>query len=99
MRIPKAVTIGKRKYRVQDVESFPNTPHRARISYALRLIQLAKKTGVTKRKLTAIERHTAFWHEVFHGVLYDMRDPREKDEALVDGLSVRVAKIIRQMEA
>lgn len=99
MRIPKTVNIGKRKYRVQDVESFPGTPYRAKIFYPDRLIQVAKRTGVTNRKLTAIERHTAFWHEIVHGALYDMRDPREKDEALVDGVSVRIAKIVRQMEA
>ena len=35
-----------------------------------------------------------FWHEVTHAILYDMGDPRWKDEKFVEGFSKRLNEVV-----
>lgn len=99
MKVPKEVQIGKTNYRVHNKTGFGSSPVVGQIDYALRTILLASHGGVTKKKRTPAQLQNTFWHEVTHGILKDMESPLEANEKFVGALSLRIAKVVRQLEA
>jgi hypothetical protein len=38
---------------------------------------------------------TTFWHEVVHGILYDMGSRKNSDEIFVHGIATRLAQVVK----
>lgn len=93
--IPKKVRIGKRTYSVTTVRAFHKQTHTGVVYPKDAKIVLARRGGFTDFKLPPAERECDFWHEVTHAILYDMKDPRWKDERFVIGFSKRLTAAIR----
>lgn len=91
----KTIKIGKSKYGVVTVTTLPS--RMAEINYVTKTITLASRCGYTKIKYPIKERQTAFWHEVVHGILKDMRNPLEGSEKFVEAFSERLTDVIRQV--
>lgn len=91
----KTIKIGKSKYGVATVTTLPS--RMAEINYVTKTITLASRCGYTKIKYPIKERQTAFWHEVVHGILKDMRNPLEGSEKFVEAFSERLTDVIRQV--
>jgi hypothetical protein len=91
----KTIKIGKSKYEVVAVTTLPS--RMAEINYATKVIKLASTCGYTKIRYTKKERREAFWHEVVHGILKDMRNPLEGNEKFVEAFSERLTGVITQV--
>lgn len=91
----KTIKIGKSKYEVAAVTTLPS--RMAEIDYTTKKITLATRCGYTKIKYPIKERQIAFWHEVVHGILKDMRNPLEGSEKFVEAFSERLTDVIRQV--
>ncbi len=89
--------IGKTNYKINVVEAFYNEVIVAEIDYHTKTITVAKKGGITRTPLTQTEIEESFWHEVVHGILKDMGHNLESNEEFVDGVAVRLYKIIKQV--
>jgi hypothetical protein len=90
MEIPKKFEIGTRKWRViVDNGALPTGtygmchPVHATIRVETRATKLMTES---------------FWHEVTHGILDDMKDPRWNDEKFVTAFSKRLAQVIHTAE-
>ena len=93
MKIPKAITVGKTRFRLVKVRSLNRPPSYGRISYADNTITLATHS-IHHEAYDRRGRATAFWHEAVHACLCDMDIPlRMHDEKFVDALAVRLAQI------
>ena len=87
--VPTAVTIGKRKIKVELCDQvFVGTEEcRGAFDYEAGHIAIAKQA--------ATRQHNTLWHEMTHAILYDMgRYKLTKDEVFVTGLSSRLHKAI-----
>ena len=89
--------IGKSNYKVQTIEAFQNKVIVAQIDYDNKTITLAKRGGVSHQPRTKQQIEHAFWHEAVHGILEDMQSPLERNERFVDGIAVRLMKLIKQV--
>ena len=72
----------------------PNPLVRGNISYDKRVIKIADRVGVPLRRRADSARVRTFWHEVVHGILYDMGSSKFKDEVFVDGIATRITQVI-----
>ena len=91
------VTIGKTRYTVEVVDRFPRSTAVAKINYEDRTIKLAQHGALSGRALSQREMIDAFWHEVVHGILYDMDNMLTRNEAFVEGVSSRLSKLLTQV--
>ena len=90
--LPKYVVIGKRRYVVRRDPTLTATAL-ARIHVGrAKLIQITTKPGVSRDEI-----EEAFWHEITHGVLRDMRHERWADERFVPAFAKRLSSVIKQM--
>lgn len=93
MIIPRAFTVGKKRYVIEWVRALFSPPCYGRTFFSTRRIKLAAANGHGKRYTTK-ERDIAFWHETVHTCLEDMGVPvQEHDEKFVQALAVRLAQV------
>lgn len=93
--IPRKMRIGNRQYSVEIVEAMLQKRHRGLINYEDRTIRLGLRSNVTHKRYPVTEVQETFWHEVIHGILYDMgRDTLNRDEKFVTEFAYRLTKAI-----
>lgn len=95
MKMPRNIKLGKTRYVVVEPVEMSMKAIKGNIDFALKWIRVAKQCNVSKRKYSEKERAETFWHEVTHGILFDMGDPRAFDEKFVTAFSRRLNDAIR----
>lgn len=94
MKIPKQVTVGKKKYGVRVVRTLGRGLKRGFIEYGPQRITLATH-DVYSLPYAASEKRETFWHELTHAILKDMgRDELCSNERFVSSFSGRLSKAI-----
>lgn len=91
----KTLNVGRTKYTLHTVDGIHHGLL-GEIDYSQRTITLATK-AFNGAKLSAAEREQAFWHEVVHAVLYDMRSALESNERFVDLFADGLTQVIKQV--
>jgi hypothetical protein len=97
MPIPNNIKIGTCWYEIKQPAKMQRTATRGCIAYGDE-IEVAKQCNVTGKRYTDKQRAETFWHEVTHGILYDMGHPMYDDEAFVDAFSKRLNNAIHSAE-
>ena len=96
MKIPKQVTIGKTKIKINQPVSLMVGEQACRGCFcrASNEIDVAKKDvhGFTFNKA---ERSETFWHEITHAILHDMKNKLSYDEKFVTAFSQRLDQAIK----
>jgi hypothetical protein len=89
MIIPQKFRIGTKRYKIEMHESHPRR-YGSLIPEGQRIL-LYRVTG---GKPNNDERMSdTFWHEVTHAILWEMDDPRWKDEVFVKAFSKRLNQV------
>ncbi len=91
----KSINVGRTKYTLHTVDAL-HDGLLGEIDYSKRTITLATK-AFNGAKLSAAERDQAFWHEIVHAVLYDMRSTLESNERFVDLFADGLTQVIKQV--
>jgi len=96
MKIPKQVTIGKTKIKIDQPESLRVNKQACRGCFdrADNSIDVAKK-DVRGNKYDKDERSETFWHELTHAILYDMGNKLTHDEKFVTAFADRLDQAIK----
>ena len=96
MKIPKQVTVGKKKIEVLQYKTVTIGKQACRGSYHTleKKIRLAKK-DLQGNTFTKNERSETFWHELTHAILHDMNHKLTFNEKFVIGFSQRLDQAIR----
>lgn len=93
--IPKHVTIGRRLYTVQLVSDIDGERHTMGvIEYGPQRIQIRTTSVRQSVPRAAQKQRSTFWHELTHGILYDMGHKLHSDERFVTQFSNRLHKAI-----
>ena len=93
--IPRKMRIGNKQYSVEIVEAMLEKRVMGRISYTAQTIKLGRRSNVTRKTFAPEQVQESFWHEVIHGILYDMgRDTLNRDERFVTEFAHRLTKAI-----
>jgi hypothetical protein len=92
--IPTSIRIGKTCYKVECLDRMPSAVVVGRISYGTCTIKIADRSGSPIRRRSEKAKLATFWHEVVHGILYDMGSRKERDEAFVDGIAKRIVQVL-----
>ena len=92
--LPKTFKIGRHTYVVHSPTMMAKPATRGEICYEMGSIQVGKQCNVTLRKYSKKERAEIFWHEVTHGILFDMGHPLAFNEKFVDAFSKRLNNAI-----
>ena len=79
---PTNLKIGKRRYTVQVQRRFRKSVM-GQINYYTQQIAIATHSGITGRQFRPAELQDTFWHEVTHGILYEMDHPYHRNEKFV----------------
>lgn len=85
--------IGKTTYSVSWPDTLEPPLTRGRIDYTAKTIQVAQRAGQPRRRREVRGVQHTFWHEVVHGILYDMGSRKYRDEAFVDELAKRIMQV------
>lgn len=90
MEIPKSFKIGSRAWQVRaDNTRLPKGMYGVCYPrYEVIRIEVRAPQDMTE----------SFWHEVTHAILFDMQDPRWKNEVFVTAFSKRLTQVIRTAE-
>lgn len=96
MKIPKQVTIGKTKIKIDQPESLRvgKQPCRGCYDRADNSIDVAKQ-DVRGYKYDKDERSETFWHEITHAILHDMKNQLSYNEKFVTAFSQRLDQAIK----
>ena len=96
MRIPKEVTIGKTKVKINQPVSLMvgDQPCRGCFCRKGNEIDVAKK-DVKGYTFSKAERSETFWHEITHAILHDMKNKLSYDEKFVVAFSQRLDQAIK----
>jgi len=96
MKIPKQVTIGKTKIKIDQPESLRvgKQPCRGCYDRADNSIDVAKQ-DVRGYKFDKDERSETFWHEITHAILHDMKNQLSYNEKFVTAFSQRLDQAIK----
>jgi hypothetical protein len=89
--------IGKTQYDVSWPDTLEPPIVRGRIDYRAATIQIAKRAGSPRRARSPKGLNHTFWHEVVHGILYDMGSRKYRDEQFVDELAKRIMQVREQL--
>lgn len=89
--------IGKTTYNVSWPDTLEPPLTRGRIDYTGKTIKVALRAGQPRRVRTATGKAHTFWHEVVHGMLYDMGSRKYRDEVFVDELAKRIVQVGDQL--
>ena len=96
MKIPKQVTIGKTKIKIDQPVSLMvrGTPCHGCFDRADNSIDVAKK-DVRGNRYDKDERSETFWHEITHAILHDMKNQLSYNEKFVTAFSQRLDQAIK----
>ena len=96
MKIPKQVTIGKTKIKIDQPVSLMvrGTPCHGCFDRADNSIDVAKQ-DVRGNRYDKDERSETFWHEITHAILHDMKNQLSYNEKFVTAFSQRLDQAIR----
>ena len=96
MKIPKEVTVGKTKIKINQPVALMVGDQACRGCYdrAGSEIDVAKK-DVHGYKFSKAERSETFWHELTHAILHDMKNKLSYDEKFVVAFSQRLDQAIK----
>ena len=96
MKIPKQVTIGKTKIKIDQPVSLMvrGTPCHGCFDRADNSIDVAKQ-DVRGNKYDKDERSETFWHELTHAILHDMKNQLSYNEKFVTAFSQRLDQAIK----
>ena len=96
MKIPKQVTIGKTKIKIDQPVSLMvrGTPCHGCFDRADNSIDVAKQ-DVRGNRYDKDERSETFWHEITHAILHDMKNQLSYNEKFVTALSQRLDQAIK----
>ena len=83
MLIPATIKIGSTPFTVYQPRYSPMKGTYGAINYTLGTIHVAKRCPYGDKLRTPRQRSETFWHEVVHGILFDMDSPLHKDERFV----------------
>ena len=92
MKFPKKIVIGKTRYAI--VRKTTRLSDLGCINFAEKTIYLSVKDARGNRLLNS-EREETFWHEVIHGVLYDMKHKLCYNEQFVTMFARRLSGAIK----
>lgn len=96
MKIPKQVTVGKTKIKINQPTALMvgNQPCRGCFCRKDNEIDVAKK-DVKGFAFSKAERSETFWHELTHAILHDMKNKLSYDEKFVVAFSQRLDQAIK----
>ena len=96
MKIPKQVTIGKTKIKIDQPVSLMvrGTPCHGCFDRADNSIDVAKQ-DVRGNRYDKDERSETFWHEITHAILHDMKNQISYNEKFVTAFSQRLDQAIK----
>ena len=96
MKIPKQLTIGKTKIKIDQPTSLMvgNKPCRGCFCRKSNEIDVARK-DIQGNYFSREERSETFWHEITHAILHDMKNKLSYDEKFVTAFSQRLDQAIR----
>ena len=96
MKIPKQVTVGKTKIKIDQPVSLmvDKTGCRGSFDRSDNSIDVAKK-DVRGNSYSAGERSETFWHELTHAILHDMDNKLSYNEKFVTSFSQRLDQAIK----
>ena len=95
MKTPKTVRIGRLRYKIVKQRLMRTAGYIHYKDHTLSLV-MHGAGGVAPYTKQDI-KHT-FWHEVVHGILYDMRQHKlNNSERFVDGVAIRIVDVLRQL--
>lgn len=96
MKIPRQVTIGKTKIKIDQPVSLMvrGTPCHGCFDRADNSIDVAKQ-DVRGNKYGKDERSETFWHEITHAILHDMKNQLSYNEKFVTAFSQRLDQAIK----
>ena len=80
--LPHSLKIGTLRYKVA-VQRHTRVGTMGKVQYHEQLITVATHSARSGRKFRPQEVHETFWHEVTHGVLYEMGHPFWRNEKFV----------------
>lgn len=98
MKIPRRITIGKKKYDVIVADRGPIKGCMGGVSYDNKLIHIGMRSWRTNKRYKQEEITDTFWHEVTHAILQDMGHKLEADEKFVTAFANRLTKVITKAE-
>ena len=96
MKIPKEVTVGKTKIKIDQPVSLMvrGTPCHGCFDRADNSIDVAKQ-DVRGNRYDKDERSETFWHEITHAILHDMKNQLSYNEKFVTAFSQRLDQAIK----
>lgn len=94
MLIPKSFRLGRKKYKIERHANSSGIRGHI-IPEAKRIIIFNAVRGKPRADMDVAE---TFWHEVTHAILWDMANPRWKDEKFVVEFSKRLNQIVHTAE-
>lgn len=94
MLIPKTIRIGPACYAIYQPKWSPMKGTYGAIYYSQQTIHIAQFCPVGLKQRTPLQRSETFWHELTHGILYDMRSPLHLDEPFVTAFAFRLSRAI-----
>lgn len=83
-------SVKRMDFEIKTVKQFKGKPYVGQVDYKKKLITVALYGGITGKKLTRCEVLQAYYHEVVHFILHDMKHPLNDDEKFVDDFAKRV---------
>jgi hypothetical protein len=98
MKIPKRITVGRKKYHVGVSKYSAQKGVMGTISYEAQVINLGTHSRVTGMRYKKEDVLDTFWHEVTHAILEDMGHKLEADEKFVTAFANRLTKVITKAE-
>ena len=98
MKIPKRITVGRKKYHVGVSKYSAQKGTMGTISYTAQVITLGSHSRVTGQRYKKEDVIDTFWHEVTHAILKDMGSRLEADEKFVTAFAHRLTHLITKAE-
>ena len=80
--LPRSLKIGQRRYEVK-VQRHVSRTTMGEVNYTYAFIRVATHSARTGRKFRHAEVRDTFWHEVTHGILWEMGHRLYRDEKFV----------------
>ena len=98
MKIPRRITVGKKKYDVLVCDRGPIKGAMGGVSYDDKLITVGTRSWYSNKRFKQEIITDTFWHEVTHAILQDMKHKLEADEKFVAAFANRLTKVITKAE-
>jgi len=92
MKIPKRITVGDKKYKVEMHKDLIDGVAIGAINFGARMIALS--THSEGKKLAQAEVSNSFWHELTHAILEDMGHDLTDNERFVRAFANKLSDAI-----